>query len=226
MSLRRLVPQFRRLDDSALDPWRVVPTATASDCLNRDQTMAAAIKPLARGMRLLGQAMTVRCMVGDNGAIHAAMRQVRAGDVLVVDARGFADTAVWGGLLTKAAKRADLSGVVVDGAVRDTAEILSMGFSCFARAVSPAGPHKGFGGTIDTVVSCGGCSVAPGDLILGDDDGVTVVPLAEAERILEAVTNKLAQEEEALTRLDAGESLADQFGVPQAELLEAPPRFE
>ncbi len=183
--------------------------------------MAAAIKPLAPGMRLTGQAMTVRCMVGDNGAIHAAMRAPRAGDVLVVDARGFADTAVWGGLLTYAAKRAGLAGVVVDGAVRDTSEIISLGFPCFARAVSPGGPHKGFGGTIDGVVSCGGCSVAPGDLILGDDDGVTVVPLDEADRVLEAVTSKLAQEKDALVRLEAGESLADQFGVPQARVLES-----
>lgn len=222
MSLRQHVVQFRRLENGALDSWRSVPTATAADCLNREQTMAAAIKPLVRGMRLVGQARTVRCMVGDNSAIHAAMRRVDEGDVLVVDARGFADTAVWGGLLTHAAKRANLSGVVVDGAVRDTAEIISVGLPCFARAVAPAGPHKGFGGTIDGVVSCGGCSVAPGDLILGDDDGITVVPLAEAERALEAARSKLAQEQELLSRLEAGESLADQFGVPEAQLLESP----
>ena len=226
MSLRQHLVQFRHLDHHALDPWRSVPTATVSDCLNRAQTMSAEIKPLAQGMRLLGQAMTVRCMVGDNGAIHAAVRAVREGAVLVVDARGFTDTAVWGGLLTQAVKRAGLSGVVVDGAVRDAAEIISVGFPCFARAVSPAGPQKGFGGTIDGVVSCGGCSVAPGDLILGDDDGVTVVPLAETADVLEAVNKKLAQEEEALGRLEAGESLADQFGVPQAEVLEEPTRPE
>lgn len=224
MSLRQHLPQFRRLESHTLDSWRRIPTATASDCLNRDQTMAAAIKPLVRGMRLVGQAMTVRCMVGDNGPIHAAMRGAREGDVLVIDARGFTDTAVWGGLLTHAAMSRGLAGVVVDGAVRDTAVILAGGFPCFARAVSPAGPHKGFGGTIDGIVSCGGCSVAAGDLILGDDDGVTVVPLAEADSALEAAKSKVAQEEEALRRFAAGESLADQFGVPQARLLGTPPK--
>lgn len=213
MSLGQKVFEAALLPAGALDAWQGIPTATASDCLNRDRTMAAAIKPLVRGMRLTGQAMTVRCMVGDNSAIHAAVRVARSGAVMVIDARGFTDTAVWGGLLTRAALRAGLAGVIVDGAVRDTADIVELGFPCFARAVVPAGPHKGFGGAIDDVVSCGGCAVAPGDLILGDDDGVTVVPLAEADAALERCKAKLEQEKELIARLQTGESLADQFGV-------------
>ena len=109
MGLRQHVARFSCLDEVVLDSWRGVPTATAADCLNREQTMAAAIKPLERGMRLVGQARTVRCMAGDNSAIHAAMRSVGEGHVLIVDARGFADTAVWGGLLTHAARRDSLA---------------------------------------------------------------------------------------------------------------------
>lgn len=205
---------------SDLEAWRAIPTAVASDCMNRAQTMSAAIKPLAPGARLCAQARTVECMVGDNSAIHAALRLVGPGEALVIAAGGYADTALWGGLLTRAALARGLAGVVLDGAARDAAEIRELGFPCFASGIVPAGPHKGFGGTLDGVVSCGGCSVSPGDIVLGDDDGIAVVPLGRQAQILAAAQAKIAQEEQALARLEAGESLADQLGVPEPEALE------
>ncbi|MDH3912533.1 MAG: RraA family protein, partial [Rhodospirillales bacterium] len=188
---------------SDLEAWRAIPTAVASDCMNRAQTMSAAIKPLAPGTKLCAQARTVECMVGDNSAIHAALRLVGPGEALVIAAGGYADTALWGGLLTRAALARGLAGVVLDGAARDAAEIREHGFACFASAIVPAGPHKGFGGTLDGVVSCGGCSVAPGDLVLGDDDGIAVVPLGRQAQILAAAQDKIAQEGQALERLAA-----------------------
>lgn len=219
MALYRQASDFTVLDEASLAAWREVPAAVASDCLNRAQTMAAAVKPLAPGMRLCAQARTVECMVSDNGPIHAALRLIEegSGQVLAIAARGYADSAVWGGLLTQAAMARGLSGVVVDGAVRDSAEIRALGFACFASAIVPAGPHKGFSGTIDGAVACAGCLVRPGDLVLGDDDGVTVVPLDRQAEVLAAARAKIAQEETALARLERGESLADQFGVPEPE---------
>jgi regulator of RNase E activity RraA len=185
--------------------------------MNRAQAMSAAIKPVRPGTRLTGQARTVACMVGDNSAIHAAVRLLEPGDVVVIDGGGYRDTALWGGLLTQSALARGAAGVVVDGAVRDVAELRTNGFPCFAAAMVPAGPHKGFGGTIDGVISCAGCTVVPGDIVLGDDDGVAVVPLSQAEAILASCRAKLAQEEQALARLRAGESLADQMGIPKPE---------
>ncbi|MHA1529346.1 MAG: RraA family protein [Alphaproteobacteria bacterium] len=211
---------FERLAESALAAWAEIPPAIASDCMNRGQVMAARIKPLAPGTRLTAQARTVTCMVGDNGAIHAALRLAGPGDVLVIDAGGHADTALWGGLLTQAALSRGLAGVVIDGAARDVAEIREAGFACFAAATVPAGPHKGFGGTIDGVIACAGCTVAPGDIILGDDDGIAVVPLGRAEAVLEACHAKLAQEETALERLRQGTPLADQMGIPEPEVMD------
>lgn len=208
---------FERLSDETIAAWRAIPPAIASDCMNRAQIMASAIKPLAAGMRLCGQARTVQCMVGDNSAIHAATRLIKPGEVLIITAGGHRNTALWGGLLTQEAQGLGLTGVVVDGAVRDIAEICDQGFACFAAAGTPAGPHKGFGGTIDGVIACAGCTVAPGDLILGDDDGVAVVPLARQAAILAAARAKLAEEDKMLARLKAGESLADQLDVPQPE---------
>jgi len=222
MTLYRHDPGFARLAAGALAAWSDIPPAIASDCMNRAQAMSAAIKPLKPGTRLTGQARTVACMVGDNSAIHAAIRLIEPGDVLVISGGGYRDTALWGGLLTQAALSRGAAGVVVDGAVRDVAELRANGFPCFAAAMVPAGPHKGFGGTIDGVIACAGCSVAPGDIVLGDDDGVAVVPLGQADTILAACQAKLAQEEQALTRLRAGELLADQMDIPVPEPIEGP----
>jgi regulator of RNase E activity RraA len=219
MSLYRHDARFARLADDDLTAWAGIPSAIASDCMNRSQSMAARIKPLAPGTRLTGQARTVACMVGDNSAIHAALRLIGAGDVLVIAAGGYTEAALWGGLLTQAALSRGAAGVVIDGAVRDIAEIRAAGFPCFAAGAIPAGPHKGFGGTIDGVIACAGCTVAPGDVILGDDDGIAVVPLSRAAEVLADSRAKIAQEDAALERLRAGTLLADQMGIAEPSLI-------
>ncbi|MDH3666953.1 MAG: hypothetical protein OEN23_08480 [Paracoccaceae bacterium] len=219
MPLYRHDAEFAALPSETLDAWRAIPPAIASDCMNRAQAMGAQVKPLATGTRLAGQARTIACMAGDNMAIHAAMRLIRAGEVLVVAAGGHTGVALFGGLLAQSAQARGVAGLITDGAVRDVAEIREMGFACFAAGVTPAGPHKGFGGTIDGVISCGGCPVVPGDIVLGDDDGVAVVPLARAGHLLAECQAKIAQEEAALARLANDELLADQMGIPEPENL-------
>ncbi|MEM8949451.1 MAG: RraA family protein [Pseudomonadota bacterium] len=206
---------FRQLGTSERDAWKDAEAAAVSDCLERGMAMDGGLKPLDPAMRLVGQARTVRCMVGDNSALHAAITLARPGEILVVDAGGFLGTAVWGGLMTEAAKRKNIAGIVVDGAVRDSAEIIELAFPCFARGTVPAGPHKGFGGAIDVPISCGGIAVHPGDLIIADADGVTVVPLARVEDTLTAYHALKAKEAKALAALEAGGTLADIYGVPE-----------
>ena len=212
--------RFEPLPSDVLGQWRDIPPAIASDCMNREQAMSGAIKPIAQGTTLCGQARTVQCMVGDNSAIHAAVRMARPGEVLVIDAGGFANTALWGGLLTEGAMAQGLAGIVIDGAVRDVAEIRELGFPCYSAAIVPAGPHKGHGGTIDGPIACGGCPVSPGDIILGDDDGIAVVPLQRQDQIMKASREKIAQEQSAVERVRAGETLADQMGISQPETLD------
>ena len=113
-----------------------------------------------------------------------------------------------------------VAGIVIDGAVRDAAEIREFGFPCFARAVVPSGPHKGFGGTIDGRISCAGCPVAPGDIVLGDDDGIAVVPIERWRRVYDDCLKKLEQEEGWLKQLDAGGSMVEILGLPEAEIVE------
>ncbi len=219
MPIQRHEIDFTRLSQTELDQWRTLPPAIVSDCMNRTQVMAGAIKPVAQGMTLLGQARTVSCMVGDNSALHVALGMVEPGQILVADAGGFEDTAVWGGIMPRVAVKRQIAGLVIDGAVRDVAEIREFGFSTFARAIVPAGPHKGFGGIIDGVIACAGCPVSPGDIVIGDDDGVCVVPLARADEILKASLEKLKAEEAINAQTDAGELPGERMGLGEAEVI-------
>jgi 4-hydroxy-4-methyl-2-oxoglutarate aldolase len=213
MSLVRHACSYRVMDAAELRAWETIPTAVAGDAQNRSGCMAAAIQPVKPGLRLVGQARTVEAMVGDNSAAHAALALVRAGEVLVIDGRGHVDTALWGGIMTIAAIERRLAGVVIDGAVRDIAELRESGLPLFARGIVPRGPHKGFGGAIDGPVSVGGVAVHPGDLILGDDDGVTVVPLANVAQVLADAQKILAREDGMVKALRAGKSSAELVGV-------------
>ena len=219
MAMQRYETDFETLSPQVLDAWRAIPPAVASDCMNRSRFMAAAIKPVKAGTTLVGQARTVTSMVGDNGISHAATALLGAGEVLVVDARGYEDVAVWGGVATRAAMARGAAGVVIDGAVRDVAEIRELGFPCYARAVVPGGPHKGFGGTIDGAISCAGCPVQPGDIVLGDDDGIAVVPLAGQADLLAVCRDKLEQEEGWLAAIEAGRTMAELLGLGEAEVI-------
>ena len=219
MPIQRHEIDFEPLTEAEIAAWREIPPAIASDCMNRSQFMAAAIKPVAPGTRLAGQARTVTSMVGDNGVSHVATALLRKGEVLVIDARGHSDIAVWGGVATRAAMAKSAAGVVIDGAVRDVAEIRELGFACFARAVVPGGPHKGFGGIIDGPIACAGCPVSPGDIVLGDDDGVAVVPLARWRAVYAACRDKLEQEQAWLREIAAGKTMAELLGLPEAEVI-------
>lgn len=211
--------KYSRLSKRELAAWSGAEAAAVSDCLGRSHAMDGGIKPLDPSMRIVGQARTVRCTVGNNSALHAALNLVEPGDVLVVDAGGFLGNAVWGGLMTEAAKRKGVVGLVVDGAVRDRSEIMAVGFPCFARGSVPAGPHKNFGGEIDGPIACGGVSVAPGDLVAADADGVTIIPLSRLDAVLAAYRALKEKEARALAELDAGGTLAEIYGVPEVKHL-------
>ena len=213
MAVQRYDVRFEKLSKDTLDQWRDIPPAIVSDCMNRSNVMAARISPIAPGMTVCGQARTVTAMVGDNGAAHAAIGLAEPGEVLVVDARGHLDTAVWGGIMTRAAMQQKLGGLVVDGSVRDASEIRELGFPTFSAGIVPAGPSKGFGGIIDGNISCGACPVRPGDLVLGDDDGVAVVPLERQAELLKASLAKIADEEATNAETKTGELPVKRFGL-------------
>jgi 4-hydroxy-4-methyl-2-oxoglutarate aldolase len=194
------------------DAWRQLPATVVSDCLDRSGAMDGRIRLLS-GERLLGPAYTVRTVVGDSAATHRALRHAPAGHVLVLSAEGGLERAVWGGVLTEAALRCGLVGAVVDGVVRDLAQIRALGFPLFARGSSAAGPHKGGRGSCGEVVQCGGVVVAPGDLVLGDMDGVVVIPAAKVDAVAKDALERLRVEEAWIERIRSGEKSADILGI-------------
>lgn len=220
MPVKQYRRDFRRLSADELAAWRGVEAAEASDCLDRGMAMVGAMGSIAPGMRILGQARTVSCVVADNSAVQAAISLAGPGEVLVIAAQGYTDTAVFGGLMARAAKARGVGGIVVDGAVRDAEEIAGLGFACFARGAVPRGPHKGSGGEVDGDVTCAGARVSPGDLIIGDGDGVAVVPLAKLEQTLEKVRALKQKEAAAAESLKNGGSLAEIYGVPEIEIID------
>ena len=220
MSTIRHPLTFDPLPAATLETWKAIPTTIATDVLNRSQAMGAAIKPIAPGLKLVGQARTVSTMVGDNGPIHVLAALIRPGEVMVIDARAQADSAVWGEILTTTFLKQGGAGVVLDGATRDLADIRTMGFPLFCLGAVPRGPHKGWGGVIDGTIAAAGVTVNPGDLVLGDDDGVTVVPMAKVDSMLKAALAQMEQEKQWLAEIAKGRTTVDILGIAEPEMAE------
>lgn len=192
--------------------WEGLATASVSDAIGRVGAMDGGIRRLC-GDRLVGPAHTVLTATGDSSSIHRALAVAPPGSVLVVDAQGGIARAVWGNVLTVAAMERGVIGAVVDGAVRDIDEIAALDFTLFGRATCPAGPHKGFRGIEGAPVQCGGVVVSRGDIVVGDADGVAVVPHTQIGTVLAAVERVTAVERVWMDRIRAGESSADILGL-------------
>ena len=213
MVVQRHRTKFERLSADDMARWKNIPPAVASDCMNRCYVMSGRISPLSPGMKICGHARTITGMVGDNGPAHVAIGVAKPGEILVIDARGHVETAVWGGIMTRAAIERGIAGVVIDGAIRDAEEIRELGFATFSAGICPAGPSKGFGGIIDGAIACAGAPVKSGDIILGDDDGVAVVPLKRQADILEKSLARIKQEIQTTADIKNGALPAQQFGL-------------
>jgi 4-hydroxy-4-methyl-2-oxoglutarate aldolase len=178
-----------------------------ADVAGRRGTVDGRIAPLAPTMRLAGPAFTVEVRHGDNLMIHAAMALARPGDVLVIDGKGDRTAALMGSIMINACKQLGLAGVVIDGSVRDTEELRELGFPVYSTGANPNGPTKFIPGRINWPISCGGVAVRPGDLIVGDADGVVVIEREKAPSLLEAAGRKVAEERKRLDDIAAGRDI-------------------
>lgn len=186
--------------------------ATVHEAMGRVGAMERSIKPLARGMKICGPAFTVRAQAGDNVMILKAMREARPGDVIVVDCGRCPESGPFGELAAAECQTKGLGGFVTTGSVRDTAEIIAMGFPVFSSGVSIVGTVKESLGLINHPISAGGVIVHPGDIILGDDDGIVVIPREDAADALEKSDARVAKENKTLEKIRAGESIFDIYG--------------
>jgi RraA family protein len=179
-------------------------TPNISDNMNRINGACAAIRPMHGREKLLGSAFTVRSRPGDNLIVHKALDMLHPGDVLVVDAGGDTTNAIFGEIMMRIAMKNGATGIVVDGAIRDAAAFSEARFPCFARAATHRGPYKDGPGEVNVPITVGGAIVRPGDVVVGDADGVVVVPLEEAEGLAEKVGKIVEKEAVMMREIDEG----------------------
>lgn len=190
-----------------------IPTGNISDACGGRGVMDHEILPLDRRMTLCGKARTVLCAPGDNLAIYRAVLSSEPGDILVINCGGYSYAGVFGEMLALNCRTRGIKGIVIDGTCRDKNELIEMGLPVFARGTSPKGTTKSVVGTINEPTFCGGVTVRPGDVIVGDCDGVIVIPKEEAEAILAAAKKKKQREDEMRPLLNSGTSLAELLGL-------------
>lgn len=208
-------PGFEIITDIPRPPADLVarlaafPPAILSDVTGRRGAMHGTIRRLTPGLTLCGPALTIEARPGDNLLIHAALAFAQPGDVLVVDGRGDLSCAIAGGLMGRQSKLQGLAGWVMDGAVRDVDELAEIGLPVFARGACPGGPDKEGPGRVGVPVTCGGQVVEPGDIVVGDGDGVAVIPRAIAEEAARLAATKVAQENQRREEMEAGRMVPD-----------------
>jgi 4-hydroxy-4-methyl-2-oxoglutarate aldolase len=167
----------------------------------------AGVTPLDPGMKLAGPAFTIEVRPGDNLMIHAAMSMAKPGDILVIDGKGDRSCALMGAIMINACKQLKLGGVVMDGAMRDTLELRELGFPVFCIGTNPNGPTKFVPGRINWPVSVGGIAVSPGDLVVGDADGVVFVEREKAASLIPQAAKKVADETARIAGIRANKDL-------------------
>lgn len=208
-----VIKNIKRPSIQWVDKFKNIPASIVSDCLNRHYAMTGDLKPIFEGIRLVGPALTIQSMAGNNIMSHLALTFAKPGDVLVIDGRGYLGNSVWGGIQALYACKVGVTGLIVDGAVRDVEDMRKMRFPVYCKGITPAGPHKGWADCINVPIQCCGIPVNPGDLIIGDDDGVAVVPSERIEEVYEEALIRLKTEESWIQKIEKGHSSLDAVGL-------------
>lgn len=202
-----------RPDSKTIAAFADIPTATLSDAMGRHGALSSNIRPMFEKIRMVGSALTVLCFPGDNLMTHKALQMVKPGDVLIIDDGDF-NTGCFGHRSALTALARGGAGVVVSGSVRDVAMLRQDRFPVFARGVSPRAPQKNTPGSINVPIHIGGIVVSPGDIVVGDDDGVVIIPQFIAREVLAKARFRDRKERE--TDGTAGELPLDPSGASLA----------
>jgi 4-hydroxy-4-methyl-2-oxoglutarate aldolase len=198
---------FERVSPEIVRQAAKYQAAILADVAGRRGTLDGRVAALSPAMKLAGPALTVEVRPGDNLMIHAAMALAKPGDVIVVDGKGDTTCALMGAIMINACKVLGLAGVILDAAVRDTEELRELGFPVFSVGANPNGPTKFVPGRINWPISAGGIAIHPGDLIVGDSDGVVVVEREKAASLLPLAGKKVADETKRIEDIRARRAL-------------------
>ena len=203
-----IVRDFERVSSDLVRQASAFQPAILADVAGRPGALNGRIQALRHRMKLAGSALTVEVRPGDNLMIHAAIALARPGDVLVIDGKGDRNAALMGTIMMTACRQVGIAGVVIDGAVRDSAEIDEMDFPVFSVGTNPNGPTKLASGRIGHPVSVGGVAVRSGDLVVGDADGVVIVEREKVEALLQAAVRKVEDEAARIEAIKHGNTAA------------------
>jgi 4-hydroxy-4-methyl-2-oxoglutarate aldolase len=207
--MAHVITRFQRPNPSLIQSFTGLGVATVYEAAGRIGSVDPGVKPLAPGVRILGPAFTVICHPQDNLMLHKALQLAQPGDVLVASTGGHFHAGYWGGLMATSAMAKGLAGLAIDGCVRDSAEMVQMGFPVFSRGTCIRGTTKGVLGKINHPLLFGEVLVHPGDLVLGDDDGMVVIPQAEIPQVLEASNRRVEAEKVKAGKLREGTSIVE-----------------
>lgn len=199
----RVFMKVRRPPGETVEKFRGIPSSNINDNLNRLYCMKHEIKPFNNHF-LLGTAITVKAPMGDNAVLHKALDIARPGDVIVVDGAGALERALMGEIMIAYGAGKGIAGFVVDGAIRDADGARNAAIPVYAAGVSPQGPYKNGPGEVNVPIACGGQVVFPGDIIVGDQDGIVVIRPEYAEELAGESLAKLAGEEKKLKQMYQG----------------------
>jgi regulator of RNase E activity RraA len=206
-ALPDVIRDFERVDAEVVKQAAQFPSSILADVAGRRGALSGRIAPLAPTMSFAGPALTVEVRPGDNLMIHAALAVAKPGDVIVVDGKGDLSSALMGEIMSQQAVALGVVAVVIDGAVRDSVAIRELGLPMFAAGLNPNGPTKSVSGRLNHPISIGGVSVKPGDLVVGDADGVTVIEREKAAAMMPLAAKKVADETKRIADIKSRKAL-------------------
>lgn len=200
----RVRDSWVRPERALLDAFGEASSAQIADCMSRLGAMDSGIRPVWLSTRVIGSALTVWCHAGDNLMLHKALSVAREGDVIVMNTQGNLNNSGFGELIASSAVKIGIRAVIVDGTVRDSDALERLRLPVYSRGLSPNGCNKDGAGEVGAIVACGGVAVRPGDVIVADRDGVTVVPLEDAAEVARMAGAQMARERKRLEEIETG----------------------